>query len=140
MKLKIIAEGKIKSKPVKELVGLYSSRIIHYMPLELLDVDDEKEVLKLVKKDDYLVVCDERGQQKTSKELAQFISGIKGKRIKRLIFYIGGPMGVGQELKSKANNLLALSKMTFPHEMARAILLEQIYRACTILAGEAYHK
>lgn len=140
MKIRVIAEGKIKTKPVRELAGLYSSRITHYLPLESVDVKDEKAALKLMGKDDYLVVCDENGQQKTSVELARFMAELQRKRVGRLVFYIGGPAGVGREFKSHAKQLLALSKMTFPHEMAQVFLLEQVYRACTILAGEAYHK
>ena len=140
MKLRVIAEGKIKSPPIRELVGDYASRIKHYFPLERLEVKDEKSALSLFEEKDHLVVCDEQGQQKTSQELAKFITTQQQRRVKRLVFYIGGPTGVSQEIKSRANTLLSLSRMTFPHEMAQSILLEQIYGACTILKGEAYHK
>lgn len=140
MKLKIIAEGKMKSSPVRELAGDYASRIKHYFPFERHEVKDESAALKMIEKNDFLIVCDEQGQQKSSTELAKYLSNCQQRRIKRLVFYIGGPTGVGEELKRRANHLLALSRMTFPHEMAQSILLEQIYRACTILKGEAYHK
>ena len=140
MKLRILAVGKIKSKPVKELAGEYASRLKHYFPFERIDAKDEKAALKIVEEADHLIVCDERGLQKTSVELANLFSQFEGRRIKRIVFFIGGPEGVGVEVKKRADTLLALSKMTFPHEMAQAILLEQIYRAATILKGEAYHK
>lgn len=140
MKLRVIAEGKIKSSPIKDLAGEYASRIKHYFPFERLEVKDEKAAIKSIEKNDFLVVCDEQGQQKSSSELAKFFTTCQQRRIKRLVFYIGGPTGVGAKLKERANQILALSRMTFPHEMAQSILLEQIYRACTILKGEAYHK
>jgi len=140
MKLRIIAVGKIKSKPVKDLVGEYASRLVHYFPTERIDAKDEKAAIKMIDKGDHLVVCDENGQQKTSPELANLFSMYERRRIKRVVFFIGGPEGVGAEMKKRADYALALSKMTFPHEMAQAILLEQIYRAATILKGEAYHK
>jgi 23S rRNA (pseudouridine1915-N3)-methyltransferase len=140
MKIRIIAVGKIKSKPVKELAGEYAARLVHYFPTERIDAKDENAALKMIDKDDHLIVCDENGQQKSSVELANLFSMYKQRRIKRIVFFIGGPEGAGPEIKKRADYLLALSKMTFPHEMAQAILLEQIYRACTILAGEAYHK
>ncbi len=140
MKLRIVAVGKIKSKPIRELAGEYGSRLIHYYPIERIDAKDEKAALKMIAKDDHLVVCDETGQQKTSVELANMLSMFERRRVNRLVFLIGGPEGVSSEIKKRADYLLSLSKMTFPHEMAQAILLEQIYRAATILKGEAYHK
>ena len=140
MKLRIIAVGKIKSKPVRALAGEYASRLVHYFPLERVDVKDEAGALKIIEENDCLIVCDENGQQKNSPELAKYIDTNIRRREKRLVFFIGGPEGVGPELKKRADQILALSKMTFPHEMAQAILLEQIYRAATILKGEAYHK
>lgn len=140
MKLRIIAVGKIRSQPVRELAGEYASRLVHYYPLERIDAKDEKAALKMVEEDDHLVVCDEGGLQRSSVELANVISQFEHRRVKRLVFFIGGPEGVGPEVKKRADMLLSLSKMTFPHEMAQAILLEQIYRAATILKGEAYHK
>lgn len=140
MKLRVVAVGKIKSKPIRELAGEYASRLIHYYPLERIDAKDEKAAVKMIEKDDHLIVCDENGQQKTSVELAATLTMFERRRVKRLVFFIGGPEGVGPGVKKRADSLLALSKMTFPHEMAQAILLEQIYRAATILKGEAYHK
>ena len=140
MKIRIIAVGKIKSKPVKELAGDYASRLVHYFPFERVDAKDEKAAIKMIGKTDHLIVCDETGQQKTSPELANLFSMYERRRIKRIVFFIGGPEGVGAEMKKRADYILSLSRMTFPHEMAQAILLEQVYRAATILKGEAYHK
>lgn len=140
MKVRVLAVGKIKSKAVRDLAGEYASRLVHYFSFERVDVKDENAALKSIEKTDHLIVCDENGQQKTSVELAKLFSMYEQRRIKRIVFFIGGPEGVGPEVKKRADYLLALSKMTFPHEMAQAILLEQIYRAATILKGESYHK
>ena len=140
LKIRIIAIGRLKSKPIGELAGDYASRLTHYFPLERIDVKDEAAALKMIEDVDRLVVCDERGQQRTSVELANWLATYERRRTKRLVFFIGGPEGVGPGVKKRADSLLALSKMTFPHEMSQAILLEQLYRAATILKGEAYHK
>jgi len=140
IKLRLIAVGKIKSKPVHELAGEYASRLVHYFPLERIEAKDESSALKMIGDKDHLVICDEHGQQKSSVELANWLAARENQRIKRLVFFIGGPEGVGPEMKKRGNSILALSRMTFPHEMTQAILLEQLYRAATILKGEAYHK
>jgi 23S rRNA (pseudouridine1915-N3)-methyltransferase len=140
MKLRVIAEGKIRSSPIKDLAGDYASRIKHYFPFERREAKGEMAAFKMIEKNDFFVLCDEKGEQKSSLELAGFLANCQQRRIKRLVFYIGGPVGIGPKFKERANHVLALSRMTFPHEMAQSILLEQIYRACTILKGEAYHK
>jgi 23S rRNA (pseudouridine1915-N3)-methyltransferase len=140
IKLRIVAIGKIKSKPIRELTEDYAARIKHYFPIDCIDVKDEQSTLKSLKEGDLLVVCDERGDEKSSEELAGFIETCQKSSVRNLIFFIGGPEGIQKELKQKADKLLSLSKMTLPHELAQAILLEQIYRACTILRGEKYHK
>lgn len=140
LKLRIVCVGRVKSKPVQDLIKDYSSRISHYFPIEVITVKDGASTLKSMKAGDLFVVCDEKGDQKTSAELAVFIKTNQKNNINRIIFYIGGHEGVEHVVKKQAHKMLSLSKMTFPHEFAQAILLEQIYRACTIINGESYHK
>lgn len=140
MKIDILAIGKLKSRPVQELVGDYSRRLSHYVGIEIHACRDQKQAQARIGAHDFLVVLDERGTQLTSEGLADFIAAHQNKGTKRMAFYIGGPEGVGQEVKDRADFRLSLSQMTFPHEMIQAILLEQLYRACSILKGEPYHK
>lgn len=137
MKIKIVAVGKLKSRAVSELAEDYAGRLARYLPFELAVVKNDAS-LKL-DRDDFLVVCDERGDETTSKGLAEFIERHQRVGTKRLTFFVGDAAGVSLQLKSKAKTTLSLSKMTLPHELARVILLEQVYRACTILKGEKYH-
>jgi len=97
------------------------------------------QILSGVQSSDHLVLLDERGRQFTSREFAAFIDqkGVSG--VKNLIFVIGGPYGFSQEVYNRANSLLSLSKMTFPHELVRLLFVEQIYRAYTISANLPYH-
>lgn len=137
MKLRVIAVGKLKSGAMAELVDDYAGRLAHYMPFELVIVKDESGVK--LDRDDFLVVCDEHGDQTTSRGFSEFVSRHQRAGTKRLTFYIGDAKGVGKEMKEKARAVISLSKMTFTHELARVILLEQLYRACTIIRGEKYH-
>lgn len=137
MKLRIIAIGKIKTQAIAELVEDYGGRIGRYMPFDLAAIKNESS-LKL-DRDDFLVVLDEHGEETTSKGLADFLAAHQRAGTKKLSFFVGDAPGVSAELKAKARAMISLSKMTFPHELARVILLEQLYRACTILKGEKYH-
>ena len=137
MQIKIIAIGKLKSKPISDLVDDYSKRIKRYFPSEVI-VAKSEEAIKL-DRDDFLVVCDEHGSEVGSVELSGMIRRHLETGTKKLTFFIGDAKGVGPVMKARAKHFLSLSKMTFPHELARVILLEQLYRACTILRGEKYH-
>lgn len=140
MKVRLITVGKMKSKPHLAIALDYIKRLGHYLSFEMFDVKKEEDVLKKIGVDDYLVVCDERGSEMSSKEFAKFIEERQIRSTKGLTFVIGPSEGLGEHLKSKAKKKLGLSKMTLQHDMAALILLEQIYRACTILKGEPYHK
>lgn len=140
MKVDILAIGKLKSPPVQELVGDYASRLGHYLWVEVHACRDQKQALAKVQPGAFFVLLDEHGEQLTSKELANFIANHQNKGTKRMAFYVGGPEGVDQEVRKRADFRLSLSRMTFPHEMIQAILLEQLYRGCSILKGEPYHK
>lgn len=140
MKIVLLSIGKIRSRPVREIVADYAGRIEHYLPFEIVACRDERQALSRIGSHDFLVLLDERGGQQSSEALARFLSGHQSRGTKRLAFFIGGPDGAGPEVKKRAQLTLSLSKMTLPHELAQALLAEQLYRACSINRGEPYHR
>jgi 23S rRNA (pseudouridine1915-N3)-methyltransferase len=140
MKLVIFTIGKLRIKPLGALIDEYADRLKHYTTFELLNAKSEEKLLEKLSKDDYVVICDEHGGQKTSQELASFLEKRQNQGGKKLIFVVGDAPGHSQDIKTRANEVLSLSKMTLQHEMAALILAEQLYRAFTILKGEPYHK
>ncbi len=139
-KVKIIAVGKVKKGWLKDGISLYAQRLPEIELLEIKDSNPDTEarkVLESLKTHDKLVVLSEDGKQFDSVTfghwLGQEASGT-------LVFFIGGPIGVSPHLKQTAHQILSLSAMTFPHEVARLLLLEQLYRGKTILQGGSYHK
>ena len=159
MKITIITVGKIKEKYLKDAIAEYSKRLSRYCKLEILEVADEKtpdgaseiveenirekegeRILKLIKEDAYGITLEISGKMLTSEELADRIEtlGIQGKS--HLVFVIGGSIGLGREVLRRSDYALSFSKMTFPHQLMRVILLEQIYRSYRIINGEPYHK
>lgn len=141
-----------RRQPETELCGRYSERIRHYArmdvkvikPLQTGDVTsiqkrEGEKILASVDPGDFLVLCDERGSQMSSGELARFMAQKAGQGGRRVVWLIGGAMGVSDAVRQRANFMLSLSKMTLPHALARVFLLEQIYRALTIQAGHPYH-
>lgn len=159
MKITIITVGKIKEKYLKDAIAEYSKRLSRYCKLEILEVADEKtpdgaseiveenirekegeRIFKLIKEDAYVITLEISGKMLTSEELADRIEtlGIQGKS--HLVFVIGGSIGLGREVLRRSDYALSFSKMTFPHQLMRVILLEQIYRSYRIINGEPYHK
>ena len=100
---------------------------------------ESDRILAVLNADDCLVLCDERGKSMSSKGLARFIGEKMSQGVKRVVWVIGGSMGVSEILREKARHMLSLSKMTLPHALARVLLTEQIYRAFCIRAGHPYH-
>jgi 23S rRNA (pseudouridine1915-N3)-methyltransferase len=155
MKIQFWSVGKVHESHVKEGIELFTKRIGHYFPVEwqiiatpknaatLSDSDlklKEGEVLlNLLKKEDYLVVLDERGKQLSSEGLATFLQQRANESEKNIIFLIGGAYGVSEDILKRANYKWSLSQLVFPHQLVRFILAEQIYRACTIMRNEKYH-
>ena len=148
MKIIIIAVGKEKDFSAQSLVAEYSARIEHYTQLEwvYLPASDAKEenarILKVLDTQgsgSYVVTLDEKGKEYTSTSFSQFIQTRMNEGLKSLIFIIGGSYGLNEEVRARANSSIALSQLTFPHQLVRLILAEQLYRACTILKGEKYH-
>ena len=151
MKIRILWVGKSRDAWVKEAIAEYAGRIRHYAPLELCEVRDEKgaeaEVMrrrecerleKQIPPGAVLVLLDERGEQMDSPALAAFIGKQRDCGTGEMVFAVGGAYGFSEEFRRKGR-LLALSKMTFTHQMVRVFLLEQTYRAFTILNNEPYH-
>ena len=140
MKLKLITIGKIKSNHFLAAASDYAERLAHYMPFDIFVARDERHALTKIESGDYVIVCDREGTQHTSEDLAEFLDNHRTRGTKRLVFFIGGAAGIGEPILKRANERMSLSKMTLPHELAQVVLLEQVYRACTILKGEPYHK
>ena len=140
MKILLFAIGKPRSKPIQALVDDYTSRLSHYLSFEISSCRDDAQALAKIDPLDFLVVLDERGKEKSSTELASFLAEHQSRGTKRMIFFIGGPDGVGAAMRGRANLVLGLSRMTFPHELVQVIIAEQLYRACSINRNEPYHR
>lgn len=159
MKISILCVGKIKEKYFSDAIKEYTKRLSRYVKLDIIEVPDEKtpdnasekdeiiikdkeaeRLLKHLSDDDYLVALAIDGKQMDSvafsKKLDQF--GLKGE--KHVVFVIGGSLGLAQSILTRANEKISFSKMTFPHQLMRVILLEQIYRGYRIIRNEPYHK
>ena len=140
----IAPKSRSKEPAYDALTREYIARIAKYQSIEVSDPPSEAALLKLVERSSgrttpVLVVLDSRGKQMTSEELAAYIESQQSADVQQLIFAIGPAGGFSDETRSRASKLLSLSKMTLPHELARVVLLEQIYRAFTILKKHPYH-
>jgi 23S rRNA (pseudouridine1915-N3)-methyltransferase len=139
MKIKLIAVGKLKKPYIKNGVKDYIERIKHYIPFEMREIR-EGQVAGFLLKDNFNVLLDMRGSMLTSEEFASFLGRHITHSPKDIAFFIGGAEGFSEEERKSADMLISLSKMTLPHEVARLVLLEQVYRAFTIMRNEKYHK
>lgn len=143
MKLRIAWIGKTKEAAIQALTAEYLKRIKRYVDAEGIELSNETALLKLAshagRTAPVLILMDSRGKQMTSEELAAFIGGHRDRGTQDLIFAIGPADGWSPEMLKAASQTLSLGKMTLPHELARVVLLEQVYRAFTILAGHPYH-
>ncbi len=155
MKLRFLWIGETKNSGLKQEEEKYLARVRRHLGVERLCVaetrkSDPRQVDSRLKKEaelldrklgdtDFLVVLDESGQQMTSAEWAGFL-GDRLSRGETVAFVVGGYLGLPDSLKRKADKVLSLSRMTLPHELARVVLLEQVYRAIAILRGLPYHK
>lgn len=154
MKTELIVVGKTTNKHFIAAINDYLERIGHYMPFSVTVIpelrnakslsqqqqkDKEGEaILRLLQPSDTVVLLDERGKEPRSIELADWLQ-CQQQTARRLVFIIGGPYGFSQQVYSRADSMLSLSRMTFSHQMVRLIFVEQLYRACTIIKGEPYH-
>lgn len=155
MKISFWSIGKTNETYIKEGVEDFTNRISRYYKVEwniipvpknagMMSESDQKKkegeiILDWLKKDDYLVVLDERGKLLSSEGLAGFIQARANESIKQIVFLIGGAFGVDEIVLKRANYKWSLSQLVFPHQLVRLILAEQVYRACTILKNEKYH-
>ena len=159
MKITILTVGKIKEKYLKDAIAEYSKRLGKYCKLEIIEVADEKtpdqastvvedsirakegeRLLKYIKDDAFVITLEINGKLLTSEELSDKIDKLGISGTSHIIFVIGGSIGLGKEVLKRSNFALSFSKMTFPHQLMRVILLEQIYRSYRIIHGEPYHK
>ena len=159
MKITLITVGKIKEKYLKDAIAEYSKRLSRYRKLEIVEVADEKtpdnasdtvedairdkegeRILKYIKEDAYVITLEIAGKMLTSEEMAEKIEKLGVQGTSHIIFIIGGSIGLGREILKRSDYALSFSKMTFPHQLMRVILLEQIYRSYRIINHEPYHK
>ena len=154
MRITLILTGKTKERYLQDGVDEYVKRLKHYVPFSLEVLPDLKQsrkagiaqikkeegeqILQKVRRQDHVILLDERGSMYSSEGLASHLVELEG-RTGSLIFVIGGAYGFSEEVYSRANEILSLSKMTFSHQMVRLIFTEQLYRAYTIQRGEPYH-
>ena len=156
--IKIICIGKIKENYLKEAISEYSKRLSKYCNLKIIEISDEKlpnkindntieevknkeglKILENIKKDSYVFPLDLHGKQFTSEEFSEKIENITVRGFSTITFIIGGTLGISSEVLNKANEMICFSKMTFPHQLIRVFLLEQLFRAFKISNNETYH-
>lgn len=138
MKVKLLLTGKTSERYLREGIDLYTARIGHYVPFELVETA-EGQWMKHIRPGDSVVLLDERGQSFSSVDWARNLEQKAAHLPKDLVFVIGGPYGFPQEMYDRSDELLSLSRMTMSHQLVRLVFLEQLYRAMTILKGEHYH-
>ncbi|MEO7522487.1 MAG: 23S rRNA (pseudouridine(1915)-N(3))-methyltransferase RlmH [Ferruginibacter sp.] len=155
MKLQLWTVGKAHENYVKEGIDIFSKRISNYYPIQWniipmpknagilneqdLKIKEGESIISVLKKEDYLVLLDEKGKQMNSEGFAAFLQQRANESEKNIIFLIGGAYGVSEPVVQRANYKWSLSQLVFPHQLVRLILAEQIYRACSILRNEKYH-
>ncbi|MFC2109247.1 23S rRNA (pseudouridine(1915)-N(3))-methyltransferase RlmH [Bacteroidota bacterium] len=155
MKIKLLAIGKTDDRNLLSLIQTYENRLKHYIKFELEIIPDIKNVkniseaqqkekegdllLSKLQATDQLILLDEKGKDFRSVEFANFLQKKMNSGIKQLVFVIGGPYGFSEKVYKKAQGKVSFSKMTFSHQMIRLFVVEQIYRAYTILKNEPYH-
>jgi len=151
----LLTVGKTDKDWVKQGMDIYVSRLKHYIPFSITEIPELKNVsalsreqikakegeliLKNVKPADNLVLLDERGKEYSSVEFAKVLQDKINYEGKDIVFVIGGAYGFSEDVYRRANSKMSLSRMTFSHQMVRAIFAEQLYRAFTIIKGEPYH-
>src|SRR5277367_6144447 len=139
MKLRIAWIGKTKEPAIQSLTDEYLKRLSRYADVQGIALKDESAVLKLGAGRHALVLLDSRGKQFSSEEFAEFLRNHQDRNPVPLLFAVGPANGFSAEIRQEAKLLLSLGKMTVAHELARVVLLEQLYRAFTILKGHPYH-
>lgn len=155
MKIALIQTGKTTDKYIAGSMDLYFSRINRYLSFEIVTlpeiknsatlpvpeqkIREGKKMIQSLGADDYVVLLDERGQEFRTIEFSEWMGKTFMISRKRIVFVIGGPWGFSDEVYRRADLMISLSKMTFPHQLVRLLFLEQLYRVLTIIRGEQYH-
>lgn len=145
MKILLITVGRKNDPNISGAIEDFTSRIGHYASIEWKlvqpsDIAGESEsIINALDKRDFVVLLDDKGKEMSTKEFAAFIDKRLLASTHRLVFIIGGAYGASEEVRKSSHTILSLSRMTFPHQLVRLIIIEQIYRAFTILKGEKYH-
>jgi 23S rRNA (pseudouridine1915-N3)-methyltransferase len=144
VKLRIAWIGRTRSSPIQSLTAEYLKRLSRYAGCDALELMSEAALLKLVEKSasrtqPVLVLLDSRGRQLTSEEIANFLEYHQSHGTQELLFAVGPADGWSGTTRAAANNILSFGNITLPHELARVVLLEQLYRGFTILKGHPYH-
>lgn len=156
MKIKIIALGKIKEKFLKEGIDEFTKRLTPYVPMSIvelnpIEIKDEnltekilleegEKILSCIKQQDYVITMEIGGKQMSSEEFSQKLTSLINDGTQEVVFVIGSSCGIGKNVSQRADFKMSMSKMTFLHQFARLILVEQIYRAFKIARNERYHK
>jgi 23S rRNA (pseudouridine1915-N3)-methyltransferase len=159
MKIKLICVGKIKESFFRDAISEYIKRISKFSKVEIIECQDEKtpdnagdalnrqimekegeRILSKIAKDDYVITLEILGKELSSIELSDKINDILNRGVNSIAFIIGGSLGLSDTVKKRADFKLSFSKMTFPHQLMRVVLLEQIYRSFKIQNNEPYHK
>lgn len=159
MTITIITVGKLKEKYLKDAIDEYSKRLSRYCKLDIIELPDEKTpdnasekeelaikekegqaILNKIKDNMFVIAMDLGGKQLTSEEFARYIDNLGVTGNSNIAFVIGGSLGISKSVLARANYKLCFSKMTFPHQLFRVMLLEQVYRGFRIIKGEPYHK
>ena len=159
MNITIITVGKLKEQYLKDAIDEYSKRLSRYCKLDKIEIQDEKTpdnasekeeesikekegqgILNKIKDNMFVIVMDLGGKQLTSQEFSDYVHNLGLVGNSNIAFIIGGSLGISKSVLARANYKLCFSKMTFPHQLFRVMLLEQIYRGFRIMKGEPYHK
>lgn len=156
MNMRIIAIGKLRKTFLKNTFDYYLRRARKYFKIDLIELrksryktsqnidlalrKEKDQVVARTRENDYRIVLDERGVELSTRDLVRKIGELEGEGQRRVSFFLGGPFGVDGDLRGDADFLMAISKWTLPHELARVLLIEQLYRCGTVIAGEKYHK
>ena len=155
MKITLLTVGKTDKDWVKQGIDIYASRMKHYFPFSIVEIPELKNasslsqeqikakegelILKNIKPTDDVILLDERGREFSSMEFAKVLQDKISYTGKDIVFIIGGAYGFSEVVRQRSNSKISLSRMTFSHQMVRAIFVEQLYRAFTIMKGEPYH-
>lgn len=159
MNINIIAVGKIKEKYTRDGIREFQKRLSRYCNLKIIEIDDEKapenlserdmelvkdkegkKILSKIPQNSHIISLEIEGRQLSSEELSKKMEDLMIDGINDITFIVGGSLGLSSEVRNRANFKLSFSNMTFPHQLMRLILLEQIYRGFRIMKGEPYHK